>query len=95
LVACHDPHRSGGADGNLIDVLRRHLGLNDELVSARHNQHDRLTSATNDTTDGMSRKLMNHPGLRRPDNHALKFVLSGRAALPQLGDLPLRFAEIS
>ena len=73
--------------------LRRDLGLDHQLVGARHDLHDGLAVADH-AADGVHRKLMDDAGLRRADIDALELVLGRRHALLELGDLALRLAQV-
>ena len=43
LITCHDSDNPCSADSDLIDILRRDLGLDHQRVGARHNLHDGFT----------------------------------------------------
>src|SRR5262245_33051531 len=93
LVAGHDAHRRLGADGDLVDVLRRDLGLDHELVRLRHDLHDRL-AVGDDAAHRVHAELMHDAALGRPDIHALELVLGRRHALLEFGDLALGLAQV-
>ena len=71
----------------------RDLGLDHELVGARHDLHDGLAVADH-AADGMDRELVDEAGLRRAQLDPLELVLGRRDALLELGDLALRLAQV-
>src|SRR5262245_24321268 len=93
LVAGNDAVGSLGAECDLVDVLRRDLGLDHELVRLRHDLHDRLAIA-DDAAHRVHAELMHDAALRRPDIHALELILRRRHTLLELGDLALGFAQV-
>ena len=78
---------------DLVDVLRLHLGLDDQLVGRRHDQHDRL-ARRDDTADRVYVELMHHPTLRRTDVDALELVFGGDLLFNQFGGLAANVREV-
>ena len=70
-----------GAERDLIDVLRRNLGLDDEVVGARHDQHDGLAVADH-AADRVNGQLMDDARSRRADVDALELILGARCGAP-------------
>ena len=58
-----------------------------------HDQHDRLAGGDH-ATDGVHRKLVHGPRLRRADIDPLQLVFGGHAALPQFRLLGLDIAHL-
>ena len=78
---------------HLVNVLRHDLGLQDQFVSFRNDEHERL-ARPDDAANGVNRKLVNITGDRRFDGHAFKARRYRELAFLQLGNLALDIAEI-
>jgi hypothetical protein len=91
LVAGQDAHDRLRPDGDLVDVGGSDLGLDHQLVGARHDLHDGLAVADY-APHGVHGELVHDARLRRAQVDALELVLGGGDALLELGDLALRLA---
>jgi hypothetical protein len=69
LIECGQAHECLLAGMNMIDVLRRNLGFEDQGISPGDDQHDRLPPC-HDAADGVDGELM-HSGCGgyRPADH--------------------------
>jgi hypothetical protein len=75
----------------LFDVRRRNLGLDRQLVSVRHDQHQGIGRAHH-AADRVYAELMNDAVLRCADIHALELIIRGDLSLDKLADLAVDLA---
>src|SRR5258708_7313177 len=81
------------ADMDLVDVLRRHPGFDDQVVGLGHDQHQHLAGLDH-AADRMNRALEDRAVLGCNEVDALELVLGRHPALAHLGPLRPDFAEI-
>jgi hypothetical protein len=77
----------------LINILRLYLCLDVKRVRFRHDEHDHL-ALTDDTTNGVDVKLVDHAVLRCANIHALELILCGYFLLDEFGDLAADIGQI-
>ena len=65
---------------DLLDALRRDLGLQHQLIAFGHNHHQRLGRRYY-TTFGVDHQLVNHAGNRCLDHHAVQARAAGQPPL--------------
>ena len=92
-IEAREPDMRLLADQDLIDILRRHLCLQDEFVGFRRNQHEGLTRS-DDAADRVKVQLVDKTGDRRADRGPLKARLRGDLALLEFGDAALDIAKL-
>ena len=78
---------------HLVNVLRHDLGLQDQLIGFRNNEHEGL-ARSDDAANGVNRKLVDIAGDRRLDHHAFKPRRDGELAFLQLGNLAFDIAQV-
>ena len=72
------------ADVNLVDVLRGHLGIDDQRIGIGHDQHERF-AGLDDAADRVDVALEHPAVLRRHEIDALELIVGRYAALGHLG----------
>src|SRR5689334_7129428 len=78
---------------DLVDVARRHLGLDHELIAARDDLHDGLAGADH-AADGVHAQLVHGAALRGTDLDPVELILGRGDPLVELGDLALGLPQV-